>query len=95
MSRETGKDAVFQRELSKIEIATGLRKALDIRYRAICQAALADWERLFGGKDPADACVTVRVAAVESGATRGSGFLKSRRPIESKSSTKSFPRFAH
>ena len=35
----------------------------------------ADWERLFG-PDLADACVAVRVAAAQSAAIRGSGFLE-------------------
>lgn len=95
MSRDEGKAAVFQKELEKTEIISGFRKALDFRYRAFCQAARADWERLFAGNDPADACVTVRIADVESNAIRGSGFLKSRRQDASKSSAKSLPRFAH
>jgi hypothetical protein len=95
MSREEGEPTAFQRELEKTEIISGFRKALDFRYRAFCKAARADWERLFQDKDPADACVTVRVAAVESRAIRGSGFLKSRTPVGSKSSAKSLPHFAH
>jgi len=95
MKRQPAEETAFQRELAKTEIVSGFCKALDFRYRALCEAARADWERLFGAKDPADACVTVRVAAVESSATRGSGFLKSRRGDESKTSTKSLPRFAH
>jgi len=95
MSRAKGKAAAFQRELAKTEIVAGFRKALDFRYHAFCQAARADWERLFEDKDPSDACVTVRVAAVESRAIRGAGFLKSRRPNASKSLAKSLPRFAH
>jgi hypothetical protein len=96
MSREQGKQALFQKELAKVETIAGLRHALDLRYRRLCDAARSDWERLFGSKDPADACVTVRVAgeavAIQ---TRGSGFLKSRRPSEAKPAAKRLPRFAH
>ena len=96
MSMDEDKEARFHSELRAMEIISGLQHALDQHYRRLCEVARADWERLFGDKkDPADACVTVRVAAVETTAIRGSGFLKSRRPIESKSSTKSLPRFAH
>ena len=99
MSEEEGKQALFQRELAKVETIAGLRQALDLRYRRLCQAARYDWERLFGDNDPADACVSVRVAvdptAIQTTATRGSGFLKSRRPSRPKSETKRLPGFAH
>jgi hypothetical protein len=95
MSMENGADALFQRELARVEILTGLRHALDFRYRRLCEAARADWERLFGSKDPADACVSVRVTVIPSGAVRGSGFLKSRRPSGPKTAAKRLPGFAH
>jgi hypothetical protein len=87
MSMEESRESLFQREVAKAEVIAGLRHALDVQYRRFCLAARADWERLFGS-EPADACVTVRVAGVESSAIRGSGFLKSRRAI-SKSNGKS------
>ena len=96
MSMAEGKQALFQRELEKLEIVAGLRSALDSKYRRLRQAARADWERLFGSRDPADACISVRVTAVPSRNVRGSGFLKSRRQPVSKSSAKaSLPHFAH
>ena len=95
MNAEEGKQASFQRELTKVETIAGLRQALDLRYRRLCEAARSDWERLFGDKDPADACVSVRVTAIPSGATRVSGFLKSRRPSGPKTATKRLPGFAH
>jgi hypothetical protein len=96
MSREERKQALFQRELAKVEIVAELRHALDLQYRRLCEGARADWERLFSGRDPADACVSVRVAPIPSSTTRGSGFLKSRRQQASKSGAKaSLPRFAH
>jgi hypothetical protein len=95
MSREQGKQALFQRELAKVEIVAELRHALDLQYRRLCEAARADWERLFRGKDPADACVSVWVAAIPSSTTRGSGFLKSRRQLSKSGAKASLPRFAH
>ena len=97
---EEGKQALFQRELAKVEVVAGLRHALDLRYRRLCEAARADWERLFGAKDPADACSSVRVAvnpvAIQTTPIPGSGYLKSRRQPVSKSDAKgSLPRFAH
>jgi hypothetical protein len=99
MSMEEGKQALFQRELAKVEVVAGLRHVLDLQYRRLCEAARSDWERLFGSKDPADACVSVRVAvepiAIQSTAIRGSGFLKSRRQPHPKSTAKRLPGFAH
>ena len=85
--------ALFARAAEKAEILAALRHALDAQYRRVRQTARADWERLIGS-DPSDACVTVRVHT--DTATRGSGFLKSRRQAASKSQAKgSVPRFAH
>ena len=99
MSTKEGKQALLQRELAKFEILAGLRHALDLNYRRLCQAARADWERLFGAKDPADACVSVRVAvnpvAIQTTPIPGSGFLKSRRQPEKSAGKASLPRFAH
>jgi hypothetical protein len=95
MSMEQEAQSLFAREAEKAETHAGLRHALDVRYRQICRAARADWERLIG-RDPSDACVTVRVQTNQSTATRGSGFLKSRRRPASKSQAKgSVPHFAH
>jgi hypothetical protein len=84
----------FQQHMAKAEVIAGLRHALDSKYRQICEVARHDWERLFRGKDPTDACVNVRVAVTPSSATRGSGFLKSRRQSNSRPATKRLPRFA-
>ena|SRR2546423_613214 len=98
MSEQDGKQAVFQTEVAKLEVIAGLRQALDSHYRRLREAARSDWERLIGDKDPADASVSVRVAdetkAVQTTATPGSGFLKSRRPLRPKPA-KSVPGFAH
>jgi len=93
MSMEQGGSALFQREVEKAEIIAGLRHALDSSYRRFVEAARADWERLFGS-DPADACVTVRVAVNQPSAVRGSGFLKSRRQCAPKLG-KRLPGYAH
>lgn len=91
---EDGADTLFQREVEKAEVIAGLRHALDATYRRFVNAARADWERLIGS-DPSDACVTVRVSANQPAAIRGSGFLKSRRPVSKPNGKGSMPRFAH
>ena len=94
MSTEQGAGALIRREAEKAEIIAGLRHALDSSYRRFVESARADWERLFGS-DPADVCVCVSVSvAVDEGAVRGSGFLKSRRPAAHKLG-KRLPGFAH
>ena len=95
MSREEGKQALFQRELAKVEMVAELQHALDLQYRRLREAARADWERLFRGKDPADACVSVRVAPIPSSTTHGGGFFKSRRQLSKSGDKASLPRFAH
>lgn len=92
MSMERQRDSALRQEVEKAEIVTGLRRALDVQYQRLCRLARADWERLIG-PDPADACVTVRIQP--SVATRGSGFLKSRRGISKPAGKSSLPRFAH
>ncbi|HME88034.1 MAG TPA: hypothetical protein VKE30_02335 [Chthoniobacterales bacterium] len=88
-------EARFREELTKVEIIAGLHHALDLRYRHLRDAARGDWERLFGNKDLADSCVTIRVATIQSGAIRGCDFLKSRRQSGRKSHTRPLTRFAH
>lgn len=89
---DQGIRSALGQEAEKAEIIAGLRHAIDLQYQRLCRLARADWERLVGS-DPADACVTVRV---QTTATRGAGFLKSRRPAISKAAAKaSLPRFAH
>jgi hypothetical protein len=86
------RDSALSQEIEKAEIVAGVRRALDVHYQRFCRLARADWERLIG-PDPADACVTVRIQP--SVATRGSGFLKSRRGISKPVAQSSLPRFAH
>ena len=91
---EKGAHAALEHELEKAEILAHFRHALDQSYRRLCEAARSDWERLFG-KDPADACVTVRVAGTKSTAVCGSGFLKPRRQLAKSDRNGGVPRFAH
>jgi len=44
-------------------LITGLRHALDLNYARVLAAASTQWDRNFGGKDPSDACVTVRISS--------------------------------
>jgi hypothetical protein len=39
----------------------GLRQALDMNYARVLATAQTRWEENFAGKDPSDACVTVRI----------------------------------
>jgi hypothetical protein len=45
---------------------TGLRKALDGAYGRVLQTARREWGRNFGGFDPSDACVSVRISGGNS-----------------------------
>ena len=98
MGTELEKNAAVHEEMSKLEMIEGLRHALDRNYRRVLQTARADWERLFAGKDPSDACVSVRVTVgdsePETRSVRGSGFLKARKPSQAKH-RRSLPGFAH
>jgi hypothetical protein len=44
-------------------LINGLRQALDMNYTRVVAAATTQWERNFAGKDPSDACVTVRISS--------------------------------
>jgi hypothetical protein len=58
----------------------GLRKALDLDYSRLRETAKTEWERNFAGKDPSDACVSVRVSAGDSqrSSLRCAGILRKR-----------------
>lgn len=43
-------------------MAEGLQQTLHQKYRRILQAAGAEWERRFAGREPSDACVSVRIS---------------------------------
>lgn len=44
-------------------LISGLRHALDVNYERVLAAAQERWERNFAGKDPSDACVSVRISS--------------------------------
>jgi hypothetical protein len=44
-------------------LISGLRQALDLNYARVLAAGSREWERNFAGKDPSDACVTVRISS--------------------------------
>src|SRR5712691_1099611 len=98
MRTELEKNAAIHKQMLRLEMIEGLRHALDRNYRRLLKTARADWERLFAGKDPSDACVSVRVTVGDSEpqtrSVRGSGFLKARKPSPAKQ-RRSLPRFAH
>jgi len=47
-------------------IISGLRKAFDLDYPRLLQVWKKEWERKYSGKDPSDACVSVRITAGDS-----------------------------
>ena len=66
----------------KIDLIEALQHVIDRNCRRLLKAARDDWERLFGGKEPADECVSVHVHSaaetIEKRAVPGSGFLPKR-----------------
>jgi hypothetical protein len=44
-------------------LIAGLRHALDVNYARVLAAAATRWEQHFAGKDPSDACVSVRISS--------------------------------
>ena len=44
------------------DLTAPLRKALDHKYGQVVDAARKHWDRNFGGKDPSDSCVSVRIS---------------------------------
>ena len=60
-----------------------LRQALDLGYARFREAAKNEWERNFAGKDPSDACVSVRISTGDSTrrALPCAGVLRRRRSL--------------
>ena len=44
-------------------LIAGLRQALDMNCARLLATAQTRWEQNFAGKDPSDACVTVRISS--------------------------------
>jgi hypothetical protein len=42
-------------------LIAGLRQALEMNYARVLATAQTTWEQNFAGKDPSDACVSVRI----------------------------------
>lgn len=74
-----GEETAIKYQMIKCEVIEGLERAIDRSYRRLLQAARNDWERLFAGKDPSSACVSVRIsttpAAIESSTAPRAGYL--------------------
>ena len=45
------------------ELIIGLRGALDQSYSRVLKAASDEWQRRFGGREPSDSCVSVRISS--------------------------------
>jgi hypothetical protein len=55
--------AVSDNVIDSRRLINGLRQALDMNYARVLAAASTQWERNFAGKDPSDACVSVRISS--------------------------------
>ena len=55
--------AAFYKGLTNRELIVELQNALDQDYARIREWASNAWERRFTGKDPSDACVSVRISS--------------------------------
>jgi len=47
-------------------LIASLRQSLDVTYSRMLEMARQKWEHNFAGKDPSDACVSVRVGSGDS-----------------------------
>jgi hypothetical protein len=59
-------------------LIAGLKHALDVNYARVLAGAAERWQQGYAGKDPSDACVTVRIT---SGAPTAGVMKKSGRPF--------------
>jgi endo-1,4-beta-mannosidase len=86
----------IQNQMIKYEVIEGLQSAIDYRYSCLRETARHEWESRFGGNDPSDACVSVRVTAAASNArvVSGSDFLSVHAGLIQKPK-RFLPRFAH
>ena len=53
----------IREEVLRIEIVEGLHRALDKNFERVRENARREWESRFGGIDPSDACVRVRISS--------------------------------
>jgi hypothetical protein len=57
---------VETRNVDNRRLIDGLKHALDGSYAQLVKIARREWERNFTGKDPSDACVSVRITSGDS-----------------------------
>jgi hypothetical protein len=55
--------AISDNLIDSRRLISGLRHALDMNYARVLATARTQWERNFEGKDPSDACVSVRITS--------------------------------
>lgn len=56
-------DAVSDNIIDSRRLISGLRQALDMNCARVLATARQQWESNFEGKDPSDACVSVRISS--------------------------------
>jgi hypothetical protein len=88
---------VIQPKAITSDVVAGLERALDRTYRSLLKTAQRRWEQSFAGKEPSDACVSVRIGAAlpEKRCVRGSGFLKVGKVTLRDRAKRALPHFAH
>ena len=96
----TGRDsAAIEAAMLEYETVEGLKRAIDNSSRRLLESARDEWERRFAGKDPRDACVSVRITGLDPAAqvqgVPGSGFVQTtQRSQRQRKSKPGLPRFA-
>jgi hypothetical protein len=88
---------LIEHEAAKYEVIAGLERALDRTYRHLLKTAQRRWESTFTGKDPSDACVSVRIEAnhPQKRCLPGAGFLKAGKVTLRDRAKRALPHFAH
>ena len=54
--------AAIDKNVPMRELVTNLQQTLARNHQKILAAALSDWQRKYEGRDPSDACASVRIA---------------------------------
>ena len=78
MDTVTQTSALSETVINSHRLISGLRHALDLNYARVLATAEDRWNRNFAGKDPSDACVSVRIS---SGKPLAGILKKSRRAL--------------
>jgi hypothetical protein len=63
MNTATQTSALSDSIINSHRLIAGLRHALDVNYERVLATAQERWERNYAGKDPSDACVSVRISS--------------------------------